>query len=192
MHRERFRAGQADVGVIPEQPGDRQAFLKAAEDAYREVFADSGLQGCALLRRERRGAHWPALHTAFFDTGDERVFRQVGGFELDVIDRCAVGAAIADAPAGAQAETGCGQAQRFEQGAVRHVTGMTVEVVEDMLARVVAMDGDAFVVKNFETPGLRVVAAGRPAGKVEDVAQGFTVHGVLVTVRGQGGGPVGI
>ena len=75
---------------------------------------------------------------------------------------------------------------------MRDVAGMAVEVIDDVIARIKAMYGNGAVGTHFKAPGLRVVAAGRPAGKVEDVAQGFTVHGVLVTVRGQGGGPIGI
>src|SRR5574337_321288 len=59
-----------------------------------------------------------------------------------------------------------------------HVTCMTIEVVEAPVAGIETLYSDVIVADDLEPPGLGVVAARCPAGKIEDLEQrGALRHG---------------
>ena len=175
VHRVGLGAGEAQVGVAPQEARHLAALGSGFEELHAVARARRRGQGAALDGGERRGAHRPVLHGAALDEGQERIGGDARrGGELHVEHRRLVGAARAQLPAGSQAFAGGGNAQGLEQRAVGHVAGVAVEIVEAPLAGVVAVDGDVVVGNDLETPGLGVVAAGGPAGQVEDFQQGFT------------------
>ena len=66
------------------------------------------------------------------------------------------------------------------QRAVREMAGVAVEIVDDVAARVVAVDGEVRVVDDLEAPRLRVVAARRPAREVDDLEDSLPAHVALL------------
>ncbi len=54
-----------------------------------------------------------------------------------------------------------------------HVAGVTIEVIEDLVAGIVPMNNHLVVRDNLKAPRLGVVAAGRPAGTLENPDNSF-------------------
>ena len=50
---------------------------------------------------------------------------------------------------------------------MRHMAGVPIEIVEDVLPGVETVDSDLIVRNNFETPWLRIVATRCPAREVQ-------------------------
>lgn len=120
--------------------------------------------------------HRSALHAARLDKCYERVFRIRTRAQGDVVDPRIVRPAGANAPFGLETETRRGQTERFEQRPLRHVTGVSIKIVNDILACIVTVDGDTIVSDDLEAPGLGIVATGRPAGKIENIEQLVRTH----------------
>ena len=138
-----------------------------------------GAQARDFFRPQGCGGHGAALYRPRRDEGNEWVLGNAGSAQFDVVDRSGVRLAWANAPFGEEAEPGGGQAQRFQKRAVCHMARVSVKVVEYVIAGVIAVDGDVVVADQFETPGLRVVAAGCPASEVEDLQQDVARHSCL-------------
>jgi len=57
----------------------------------------------------------------------------------------------------------------FQQRAVSDLAGMAVEVIDAMIAGIEGMHDQVMVIDHFETPGLGVIAGGRPAGEFKNI-----------------------
>jgi hypothetical protein len=62
-----------------------------------------------------------------------------------------------------------GDAHRLQHRTHRELAGVAFQVVDAVAARVERVHADPIVAEDVEAPGLAVVAAGCPAGEVEDV-----------------------
>src|SRR5207237_8879562 len=79
-----------------------------------------------------------------------------------------IAGALAGRNARRKTEARCRDDNRLEQRAQRYLTRMTVEVVHAIRPRVMAEDDNAVGFFNRKSPGLRVVAARRPARQFEN------------------------
>ncbi len=172
VHLVRFRHGQAQAGVAVQQPGHGPALAPAGQPDGVIAGRQGGLQRMAFLLAQWTGAERAALHAAVLDGRGQRVGFAAGrGGEGDV-EGGPVLRRVGPAPRlHGQAEDAGGAGHGFQQGAQRHLAGMAVEVVDAVRARVEAMHDEVAGVDDLEAPRLGVVAAGRPAGQVEDVCQ---------------------
>src|SRR6185436_966956 len=130
------------------------------------------LEHTALVGSQRAWSHRAALHGSPDDGGGEwiRADRDVA-FKRNAIDEWPRAAGFGQLDPRATAELRRGYRDRFEQHSMRQVTRPTVEVVNDVVARVVAEDVERVLCPKHETPRLRVVAARRPAREIEHVAR---------------------
>src|SRR6185437_4379358 len=91
--------------------------------------------------------------------------------EVDIEYRRLVWRTLPPCDLSIQAESRCGERNRFEQRSNGYLARMTVEVVHALRSRVVAVDCNPVVRLDSKTPGLRIVSAWRPTGKVEYLGQ---------------------
>ena len=67
--------------------------------------------------------------------------------------------------------TAGGDSKGLQQRAERNLAGPSFEIINAVRAGVEAMHDQRVIAGQFKPPGLRVVAARRPAREVEDLAQ---------------------
>lgn len=110
------------------------------------------------------------MDAARLDDGLQRIGGEPSiGDELQVEHRAVLGG-IGSAPGeGAKPVMARGDRCGFDQCAKGNLAGVAVQVIDAVVTGVEAMDGDMIGRDDFESPGLRVVAAGRPSCKIKDL-----------------------
>ncbi len=106
-------------------------------------------------------------------------FGQLRKREPHIENKLLVAIRLTSLPTSIQAKPCSRKPDCFKQRAVRHVTRVPMEVIQDMIAGVRPMHDEMIIRNNFKTPWLRVVPARSPARKIQNFRQ-YVRHAFVI------------